>query len=112
MMLSERVLFIFAITLFFQIKLFKDNSNWGKYQTLTNSAFKTNEINVQVLVTWGLKEQDLDRCHHSDADCFGDTVWDDDFDMSSDAAQNDLLVCITIHIYNDMQYSIQSSVNQ
>ena len=74
------------------MNLLKESSNFGRYRSLTNSAFLTNEINVRVLVTWGLKEQDLGRCHSSDVYCMGDTVWDPTFNMNSQEAQRDLMV--------------------
>ena len=44
------------------------------------------------MVTWGLKEQDLEKCHFADATCVGKTVWDHSFNMGSVEAQQGLLV--------------------
>ena len=49
-------------------------------------------IRVMYLI-WGMKKQDLSSCHKTDALCFGDTVWDDEFDLSSVENQKVLQVC-------------------
>ena len=77
----------------------KESSNFGRYLTLTNEAFKTNEKNIQVLVTWGLQEQDISMCSKSDVFCLGDTIFDAKFSLNSKKAQLDLLVRKITSIY-------------
>ena len=76
----------------FQIQLFKESSNFGKFIALRLNKFENERSRVSVLVTWGLKEQDLDKCHFADAECTGKTVWDDSFSMSTTESQKALLV--------------------
>ena len=50
------------------------------------------EDQMKIYLVWGLKKQSRSGCHHSDSECKGSTVFDDDFDLNSDAAQQDLVV--------------------
>ena len=79
----------------FQTKFLPENSNTGKYLSWRNSQFSTqgeSDNLIKVLLIWGLKKQDISRCHKTDPACFGDTVWDDNFNLDSAEAQNALLV--------------------
>ena len=76
----------------FQVKLFKEDSNFGKYLSRSGNRLKEHEDKIQVQFIWGLKPQELDKCHKTDVDCFGETVWDESFEMNTERAQTDLLV--------------------
>ena len=84
-----------GVTTLLQIKFLKDSSNFGRYLAKSGSAFPPrDEIGTTYLMlVWGLKNQDLSRCHRTDHKCMGDTVWDDSFHLNSAVAQQALLVC-------------------
>ena len=77
-----------------------DGSNAGKFllwgANLFSSAGETSN-NVQVTLVWGLKKQDLSSCHKTDAECMGDTMWDEDFNLNSPQAQQAILVRLIVH---------------
>ena len=50
-----------------------------------------------VYLIWGMKNQDLSACHKTDALCVGDSVWDDEFDLSSVENQKALQVSFLKH---------------
>jgi hypothetical protein len=75
-----------------QTKFLPENSNTGRYLARSASGFKSTDRLATVNVVWGLKEQDLSTCHRTDAQCFGETVWDDDFDINSENAQRQIKV--------------------
>lgn len=39
-------------------------------------------------IVFGLREQDLDNCHHTDTECLGLTVWDTKFSLKTVDEQN------------------------
>ena len=41
---------------------------------------------------FGLEEQDISQCHKTDPACFGTTVYDDNFSLESQQAQDDIVV--------------------
>ena len=73
----------------------KENTNLGKFLSLYDNEFKTEYFPIQILLVWGLEEQDLGKCHRTDVKCNGDTVWDQSFNLNSPEAQRDLLVNIS-----------------
>ncbi len=53
-------------------------------------------LNAKMLFFLLLQEQDLGPCHHSDADCTGDTVFDPSFSMSTAEQQQAVKVTTLI----------------
>ena len=64
----------------------------GKYLKDVDKFQSSVERNAQVYIVFGLREQDLDDCHHTDAECIGTTVWDSKFSMKTAEIQNGLKV--------------------
>ena len=79
---------------FVQVKFLKGNTNFGRYINDGSSVFPPRDDagTTYVLLVWGFKKQDLDRCHRTEHECMGDTVWDDSFDLNSLEAQQALVV--------------------
>ncbi len=70
--------------------------NLGKFLKLINQrVFGSSDSIRQIYVVFGLREQDRARCHQSEALCFGDTVWDERFNMSSARVQQSLMVSVS-----------------
>ncbi|KAK2158902.1 hypothetical protein LSH36_162g08051 [Paralvinella palmiformis] len=87
-----------------EVKFLKDDTNIGKYLTKRNTAFSTvaSSETLEIVIAWGLREQDLSECHHTDAKCTGKTVWDDTFNVNSPEAQEALLeFCRTLKTLPD-----------
>ncbi|ELT97356.1 hypothetical protein CAPTEDRAFT_185181 [Capitella teleta] len=75
-------------------KFLPDDSNMGKFLSWRANLFSfggSSNDQVQVRLVWGLKNQDLSECHKSDPDCFGKTVWDEDFSLNTQESQDALL---------------------
>ena len=103
-------IFVFIFAFLLQIKFLPDDTNLGKYLAKRNAAFSTvgNAETVEVVIAWGLREQDLSECHHTDPVCTGKTVWDDTFNVNAPEAQQALLVrmrlvgmCAKVYGYDD-----------
>ncbi len=60
----------------------------GKFIEDINKYQSSVESNAQVYIVFGLRQQDLDSCHHTDATCTGKTVWDPNFNMRTLEIQN------------------------
>ncbi|XP_002736516.1 protein dispatched homolog 1-like [Saccoglossus kowalevskii] len=75
------------------VQIFKDGSNFIEFANRRRDSFKPsmNDRVSNVNIIWGLKNQDLSRCHHTDYECPGDTIWDDSFDLNPLPAQAALL---------------------
>ena len=54
--------------------------------------FGTGDTPQRVFLVWGLKNQDLDKCGSSDAECFGDSVFNNKFNLEDVSVQQDLMV--------------------
>ena len=76
------------------MKFYKESHNYGKAVSHRTNAFKPSETDqyLAVNILWGLKNQDLSKCHYSDHECTGDTVYDDAFDLTLPEAQIAMLV--------------------
>ena len=76
------------------MKFYKESHNYGKAVSHRTTAFKPSETDqyLAVNILWGLKNQDLSKCHYSDHECTGDTVYDDAFDLTLPEAQIAMLV--------------------
>ena len=61
------------------------------------NKFSSGDSPQRVFIVFGLKPQDVDGCHYSDSECFGDTVFDKNFNINQAGAQQALLVSITFH---------------
>ena len=80
-----------------------EKTNIGRYLALSSSAFTSSDDNVlNVWIMWGLKNQDISECHHTNVSCFGKTVWDDTFNLNSVEAQVALKVRVYSTIYKDI----------
>ena len=75
-----------------QIKFVDEKVAIGKYLEDVDKFQSSSDTNAQVYIVFGLQEQDLDDCHHTDAECTGTTVWDSTFSMKTAAIQNGLKV--------------------
>lgn len=78
------------------VKIFKENTNYGKAKLRRLNAFYPSENDgiIRVYMIWGLEEQDRSNCHKTDfKKCKGKTVWDSGFDLNPAPAQLSLLVC-------------------
>ena len=58
----------------------------------TEFVHSDDSVLTKVYLIWGLKQQSLDECHHTDVDCTGTIRWDNDFDINDDQSQLALLV--------------------
>lgn len=77
--------------IYFQTKFLPDDSNFGRFlDRLTD--FNTADDPKQIIIVFGMNKQDLSNCHKTDADCFGDTVWYDLFNLNNHQAQEDFMV--------------------
>ena len=64
----------------------------GKYLEDIDKFQSGEETNAQVYIVFGLRNQDLDDCHHTNSSCTGDTVWDPKFSLKNVTAQTGLEV--------------------
>lgn len=77
------------------MKTFKENTNYGRAKVKRLNSFKhsTEDTVIRVFMILGLNPQDRDRCHKTDfANCHGESVWDEGFDLNPAPAQAALLV--------------------
>ncbi|CAL1540358.1 unnamed protein product [Lymnaea stagnalis] len=74
-------------------QLYKNGNNYYEADQINNGAFKKSldDKNVKVVVSFGLKEQDIEDCHKTDYKCKGTTVWDNSFDLNPKPSQLALL---------------------
>ena len=77
-----------------QVKFLKDESNFGKYLIKRTDGFVQSDdsLIVQVQLMWGMKHQDISECHHTDVECTGKNVWDEQFNVDSIDIQRALWV--------------------
>lgn len=78
-----------------QIQFFKDSHHITRASRLLIDGFSQDEVdnNVVVYLAWGLKERNLSSCESSQLDCLGHPVYDDNFNASTEAAQQAFVVC-------------------
>ena len=76
-----------------QIELLPSDSNFGSY-VIKRSEFSFGDTPFRIFIPFGLQPQDLGRCHRTDSACFGDTVFDNTFDINAPEAQQAILVRI------------------
>ncbi|XP_070577305.1 protein dispatched homolog 1-like isoform X2 [Ptychodera flava] len=78
------------------IQVFKDGNNFVKYSEKNARSFlpssSGNDLyrTSDVYIVWGLQNQNVERCHHTDYECMGNTVWDDGFDLNPSPSQEAL----------------------
>ncbi|XP_077990897.1 protein dispatched-like [Glandiceps talaboti] len=74
------------------VQIFKDGNNFVIFNDKSTSAFVESDADVttEVLIVWGLQNQDLSSCHHTDYECTGETVWDNSFDLNPTPSQKAL----------------------
>ncbi|XP_078001163.1 protein dispatched homolog 1-like [Glandiceps talaboti] len=92
--------FVVAITIFSyfvtklrpqeeEVQVFEDGNNFVQFKRKMLNAFKSSSLqkSTVVYIVWGLQNQDLSSCHHTDYECTGDTVWDNTFDLNPTLSQ-------------------------
>ena len=74
----------------YQVEFLPSDTNFGAF-IQKSLLFSTTDSPQRIFIVFGLKQQDLSECHHSDSLCFGKTVYDDQFRMG-EAEQQAVLV--------------------
>ncbi|XP_077977450.1 protein dispatched homolog 1-like [Glandiceps talaboti] len=70
------------------VKIFKDGNNFVEFNDKSSKAFVPSESDeTTVYIVWGMENQDLSSCHHTDYECTGQTIWDDSFDLNPTPSQ-------------------------
>nr|KAG5700686.1 hypothetical protein BaRGS_029051 [Batillaria attramentaria] len=72
-----------------QIQLYTDSHHYTKAIKHNNYGFVPNDVDrtITIHLVWGLGEQDMSSCHFSEVECPGTQVYDDNFQASTQAAQ-------------------------
>ncbi|KAL8603219.1 hypothetical protein ACOMHN_025234 [Nucella lapillus] len=89
-----------------QIQLYTDSHHYSKAIKLNNYGFTASDQDptITLRLLWGLKENDLSHCHFSSVECKGRRQYDDNFDASTQAAQQALVkVCDDLFAFSDAQ---------
>ena len=65
-----------GVGVFLQVKFLKDSTNFGRYMSKSGSSFtpRDDAKTTYIMLVWGMKKQNLGRCHRTDHTCMGDTV--------------------------------------
>ncbi|XP_070577306.1 protein dispatched homolog 1-like [Ptychodera flava] len=79
------------------VQLFKDGNNFVRHSKKNADSFVPDTSSgssvyrtADVYIVWGLKNQDDKKCHQTDYECTGDTVWDESFDLNPPPSQQAL----------------------
>ena len=81
----------------------KDDSNFGKYLIKNTDSFVQSDDSqiTKVVMAWGMMPQDISACHHTDTECTGRNVWDEQFDVDSLEVQQALMVSQKLRVFQD-----------
>ena len=82
----------------FQIEFLPSDTNFGAY-LIKNLLFPTGDFPQRIFIVFGLQPQDMSHCHYSDSECFGRTVYDDQFSMG-ETEQQAFLVSFCVFLVN------------